>query len=160
MHWNILNMNGGLHRPIRPVIVGPLWGVDSILCRNELPYFVVFVCLIFPHVSFVEFAAWNWDQRHRVLHPFENAVKQLLMYEYTFFVHCRFRSSTIVGICFIHHRRLEFFWFWAQAISFFILAHWRNIVWDGRAIDRKLPAREIDWHFYPQNLWPALAHRI
>ena len=27
---------------------------------------------------------------------------------------------------------------------FFGLARQRNIVWDGRAIDRKLPAREID----------------
>ena len=89
---------------VQPAIVGSLWGVDYILYRHISSCFIVFVCLRFPSVSFVEFVVWRWDQRHCAPHPFESMVKQLGRYEFNHFVHRRCRASTNVDV--VLHRSL------------------------------------------------------
>ena len=63
---------------------------------------------------------------------------QILTIHHRFQPKVRYQWSLVGNVSFptIDHRRLEFFWYWGQNISFCIWFAIRSIVWGHRAIDK------------------------
>ena len=105
------------HRPIRPVIVSPLWGVDYIIYRNKLPFSVQWVPTLRPlffcrscRVKMGPTPSCPSSLQEGYITNGNVSIHLLRSPPLPVVHHCRCGvSSIIVG---------RVFWFWAQTISF------------------------------------------
>ena len=133
--------------PVLTVIASPLFFLSiCLLCRNKSRFFVVVVCETGASISWEGRGARTWNQRHRRVHYLRWCQLLVDFRLIISIVHSRCRSFTIVNVFFSPPVVSEIHSVMGSDHLILFLSFHRDTVWDGRAIEKNVLAREIDWH--------------